>query len=62
MNEKKVIARVDVRNSHSNEHTMTIVRVEHGKKSVLRKVIEEIVSDEWEVLESYLSSDEELHE
>ena len=38
------------------------MRSEHETKYVLRKVIEEQVLDAEEVVEDYLSSDEELHE
>ena len=59
---KKIIAREDVRKLPSNDLARTVVRAEHDTSSISRKVSEEPLSDEEEVLEDYLSSDEELHE
>ena len=52
---KKVIARADVRNLPFKELTRTVVRSEHETKSVLRKVIEEPVSDAEEVVRIILT-------
>ena len=60
--DKKVITGEDVSKLASNELPMKIVRAEHGSKFILRKVKEEPVSNESEVLEDYLSFYEELQE